>query len=191
MLNLDKMSGANLKLLHAAMTSEPDSARAMRATRRLRAKLDAAGVSVEDLAKRAGLAAPFTAVNLVTGNVVRLHSLHGPLRAVAGDPVKAARVVAAAAVEAVRVVLAAAPAEHPGRAPTLPAGKPARSNSTLPFVIAAMAEPGGATLAEMTLASGWRAPFEMAHLRNVAKRENRKIQDDGAVGEARRYWLAA
>ncbi len=134
---------------------------------------------------------PFEAMDLVSGRVVPLRSLHDPLRRVDGDPEKAARKVAAAA--PVQHRAARQPAESPAPstvAAVLPADGPVRSNRTLPAVLDALRRPGGATLAELTAVAGGRAPFELPNLRIAAKKLAFAFADDGAAGDGRRYRIA-
>ncbi len=205
MFDLSKLSAAKLVLVHNATGAKAAKKfeSAPRGLERTVVALRAMGVSAEDAARKAGLL-PATgkdqAVNLVTGQVVSVANLHDPLRKVDGDPAKAAKRVAravvapmklarlAAAGGATAAVVAATPAT--GDAPMLPASGPARSNACRPYIEARLAVPGGATLAELTRAAGWRAPYELAHLGKTAARLGKKVQHDGGAGAARRYWLA-
>jgi hypothetical protein len=74
-----------------------------------------------------------------------------------------------------------------GNARPLPPTGPWPSKNTLPFVVAALKRPGGATLAELTKASGWLAEFDIKHLCTAAKKLNFETVNDGATGTARRY----
>jgi len=69
----------------------------------------------------------------------------------------------------------------------LSADGPARRNKTRPHIVAALKREGGATLGELTVASGWRAPFGLLNLRTLARKANLTIVDDGAASDARRY----
>jgi hypothetical protein len=141
-----------------------------------------------------------TAMNLATGNVVSVANLHDALRKPTGpDPVKAARAVAKIAVATVRKAklatsgsasAAAATVTVTGDAEPLPADGPARSNVTRRYVLARLAQRGGATLAELTKAAGWRAPYEAKNLHKLAAGQGKAVAHDGAKGVDRRYWLA-
>jgi hypothetical protein len=71
-----------------------------------------------------------------------------------------------------------------------PADRPARSNRTLPAVLDALRRPGGTTLAELTAAAGWRAPFELPNLRIAARKQGFAFAHDDGEGAARRYRIA-
>jgi hypothetical protein len=57
----------------------------------------------------------------------------------------------------------------------------------LPHVAQALQRRGGATLAELTAASGWRAPFELANLPVAARKLGFAFADDGGAAAGRRY----
>jgi hypothetical protein len=76
-----------------------------------------------------------------------------------------------------------------GDAPPLSPQGHARSNKTLPYVVAALKRPHGATLAELTKASGWLADFELKHLRTASEKLGFAFVDDGGEGAERRYRL--
>jgi hypothetical protein len=74
-----------------------------------------------------------------------------------------------------------------GDAPMLPAVGTARSNATRPHVLARLARPGGATLAELTKASGWRAPYELGNPTKMARGQGKAVKHHGGDDAARRY----
>ncbi len=213
--DISTLSAAKLAMLFNAVTTGAPVKKfesTPRALEHTRAELAAAGVTATEAARRVGLlpgpaatkpAAPqpapeatrapgaFEAMDLVTGRVVPLRSLHDPLRRVDGDPEKAARKVAAAAVAHYRAARQPAASAAPATvAAVLPADGPARSNRTLPAVLDALRGPGGVTLAELTTVAGWRAPFELSNLRIAARKQGFAVAHDDGEGAARRYWIA-
>jgi hypothetical protein len=173
------------------------------------------GSNVRTLPEPAPLPAP-TQVNLLTGDEMpRRPALHDPIRTVSGDAKKAAKVAAKAATETVmaerrlfmgglrtlgfrapvatpapeRAVTAPAPtpAAKAPRKPVSGVDGPARSNATVPAMLAAMRTTEGATLAELTVIAGWRAPVEVRNLRLMEKKRGVTIIHDGQVGAGRRY----
>ena len=133
-------------------------------------------------------AAPRTVTDAVSGETLpRPASVHGRLRLVEGSPEKAARVVADQAVVALRATYPAPAAPAPVKAPEAAVKGPLRTNATVPQMVAAMRAPGGATLAQLTVVSGWGAPVEVRNLRIMAAKVGFELRHDGVVGEDRRY----
>ncbi len=205
MFDFSKLSAAKLVAVYNAIADGPAVKKfetQARALERLSAAMAKRGYDADQTAQAAGLlptpapvvetprelpTEPRAAVELVSGEVVQLRQTHGALRAAKGDPKKAAKAAAAAAV-------AAMPHRQAQQAPVKAAEARSgalRSNAAVPALLAALRRPGGATLAELTQAAGWRAPVLPANLRILSRKQGVAVVHDGKPVAERRYQVQA